>query len=138
MSQVWVNLRDEAGIVNIRLPHIDANKFSRGFLLRKMRQSASEEVWPLLGMIGADRFKQLIDSNKSFVELVMLSGNIPESWKFAIPQAKQFSSINNIITDEDWVFLLPDWLAALVNRDSKSKAWFMAEVVTIKKMVFGG
>jgi len=123
--------------MKLRMPHIDANKFSRSFLLRKMRQSASEEVWPLLSMIGEARFKQLIDGNKSFVDLVMLSGNIPESWKSAIPQAKQFSSINNIITDEDWVFLLPDWLSVLVNRDSNSKAWFMAEVATIKKMVFG-
>jgi len=122
---------------NFRLPTINAAKFSQDFMLRKMRQAAQEEVWPLLNLMGKAGFLKLIDENKSFATLIPVE-KMPESWKAAIPQAAQYSWVNNIITDADYWWLLPEWLAALVVTEDKSWSWFLNEVATTKKLIFGG
>jgi hypothetical protein len=106
-------------------------------MLRKMRQAAQEEVWPLLNLMGKAGFLKLIDENKSFATLIPVE-KMPESWKAAIPQAAQYSWVNNIITDADYWWLLPEWLAALVVTEDKSWSWFLNEVATTKKLIFGG
>lgn len=115
----------------MRLPRLNPRKLGRGYLLRSGRRSAETWVWPILEAVGEKRFEQLINNNKPFLNRIP-EDKLPEKWKEWIAVAKVHRWILALIQDQDWLVLVPDWLAKLVTRDDKSWQWFMNEIRWVK------
>lgn len=119
--------------IRIKLPQINAHKFSKSFMLRAVIHSAQFEVWPFLDQVGAARFEKLISANKPFISSLDAS-KMPESWREGIAQAPQYDWMLNLFDASDYIKLLPPWLAVLVTKDEQGQKWFANEVSTLKSI----
>jgi len=123
------------GGMNIQLPNIDAEAFSKDFMLRKARRAAIKEVWPFLNSLTAPIFRAAIQENKPFLSTLDVD-KFPAKWKEAISQGPQYAPIFAMFSADDLLTLLPPWLVNLVNVEPNGRKWYESELSFIKQ-IFG-
>jgi len=117
--------------VHIKLPQVNAHKFSKSFMLRAIIRAAQIELWPFLDQVGPDRFKKMIAANKPFISSLDFN-KMPDSWKSGLSQAPQYDWMLNLFDERDYYKLIPGWLVDIVGKDEQGRAWFANEVATVK------
>jgi len=123
------------GGMDIQLPEIDAETFSKEFVLGPARRTARKEVWPLLSVAEEANFRAAIQQNKPFLSQLD-PDKFPDKWKEYVSEAPQYAPIFAMLSDDDVLSLLPPWLIALVNADEAGKKWWRGELAFIKQ-IFG-
>jgi len=121
------------GGMDIQFPGLNAEVFSRTFMLNKARRAASKEVWPFLKQIGEANFRAAIQENKPFLSTLNVD-KFPAKWKEAISQGPQYAPIFAMFSDDDLISLLPPWLITMINADEAGKKWWSGELSFIKSL----
>ena len=111
----------------IRLPGLDASRFSRIFVINRGRRGLAQ----FLNQIGPERLEKLVAEKKPLSDVLP-----PEQTAEYMKLAQQFHWIARLISDEDFYSMLPDWcLKIVLNHGPEGHQW-LAEQVTWLRSLF--
>lgn len=111
--------------MNLKLPPINAQAFSRGLVTRR----GSRGIAKFLEMVGPDVCRKIVEAKTPLSTLLS-----PEQLAQYQHLAGQYYWLANLITDIDFVLMLPPWFQEIIRTTPGGLQWLKEQVAWIRTL----